>query len=518
MTEKDTSSSLRRKLLRLGGGFPLSFVETEEKDDLKMEWSPQNANDTTLWGRLENHSIGQAKLAAYQRQWLMELLNYTEPECMSILYAKSLLDPAEQSSQSTYGKNCINVKMSESTKSSSHFPPPPAKPQRCIARMTSSEKNQIMTASTPANGFKNYFAASVRNISHEYLPSASPSLSPSAPRRMYEEEFENTDETCKSLNESNITYPAISVSKQVAPNQHVRMLASSFTDVAENSRPSTSENGSSASSKAASSPSSHTQRRMVQSDCPSAFCSSSIPSPSSNCLQSTMLDHYSKLPNIEKPEQTTLRENIRYRNVITQARPPRYFSSSRTNLSTANISSISDDCSMRNSDALSCNILCAECGKKSVAQVSYANGSSHNDSSLSVLVSASFEGSHSSIPYPSNQLRIIQKGDRTVSQVMLNELLPTATEVRALERADPVTILRRGPTPHEVVASTSVACTSPKSGDSASDSSIDSGQESGELSSQNHSSKDLSESGSSFKSYSQRNLPSYARMASKCPT
>uniref|UniRef100_A0A915AIV5 Protein inscuteable homologue C-terminal domain-containing protein n=1 Tax=Parascaris univalens TaxID=6257 RepID=A0A915AIV5_PARUN len=115
------------------------------------------------------------------------------------------------------------------------------------------------------------------------------------------------------------------------------------------------------------------------------------------------------------------------------------------------------------------------------------------------------------MPPSYSQLRIIHEGDRTTSRVMLGQssLFVGESPEQAAVFANRCRMASCGPT-----TSATASSTSPKSLDSGSNSSVDSGQGSGGLSLRSHSSKDFSESGTSYTQYARSNLPSYVRVAS----
>ncbi|KHN82465.1 hypothetical protein Tcan_15724 [Toxocara canis] len=218
--------------------------------------------------------------------------------------------------------------------------------------------------------------------------------------------------------------------------------------------------------------------------------------------------------------------------------------------STANLERISESDSTSSRTLSNDTLCCSESNndKQIVNQSVTANRSAHFDSAVTIRVPSPNASLHSqslsasytqgvsnqkSVPLLSptvssedglsirrappsySQLRIIHKGDRTTSQVMLNQSPLLVRETRhqtvafANVRRSRCPMASGGPT-----TSVAASSASPKSLDSGSNSSVDSGQGSGELSSQSHSSKDLSEGGPSYASYARNNLPSYARVAS----
>ncbi|GMT14907.1 hypothetical protein PFISCL1PPCAC_6204, partial [Pristionchus fissidentatus] len=156
-------------------------------DSLEEEDAPRGKSKPLRpsYHRMVSPHLPRLTLSSDQLRWLAELGLAIEQECMSILYAKSLLDdsppsfPSEKKGR-TPRPLSISIGKRVDVVDHSGLPSvtPPPKPRRCIARLTSSRPSPSLF--NPTN-YRSTFNLSQSNPS---LPFSSSSSSPSTRRRL----------------------------------------------------------------------------------------------------------------------------------------------------------------------------------------------------------------------------------------------------------------------------------------------------------------------------------------------
>ncbi|VDM42059.1 unnamed protein product [Toxocara canis] len=404
------------------------------------------------------------------REWLSELAIAGEPECMSVLYAKSLLDPKELFLNNSNGPQRIFVGMRHSMKSTPVVCEAPAKPLRCIARMTSSGRSHVMTASTPSDDLCRQLTTDAKVGS---------------PRR-----------TARSQRPaSSILSGEVVLRAHAAFNRYTNHIGGIVCDgAASNVTP--APDGLECSNGGL---------RNDGGEAHGIFPSRALP-PTHQC------NNMQWRPNEHNAHCTG----------------HMHLSESQSKASsTANLERISESDSTSSRTLSNDTLCCSESNndKQIVNQSVTANRSAHFDSAVTIRVPSPNASLHSqSLSASYTQGVSNQKSVPLLSPTVSSE------DGLSIRRAPPSYSQNVKEWQNESAAdlhysrcpmasggpTTSVAASSasPKSLDSGSNSSVDSGQGSGELSSQSHSSKDLSEGGPSYASYARNNLPSYARVAS----
>lgn len=154
----------------------------EEEDGARSK--PRPARPT--YQRMASPHLPRLTLSEDQLRWLVELGIAIEQECMSILYAKSLLDespPVSIREEKTKTPRPLSISIGKRVDVVDHSglpsTTPPPKPRRCIARLTSSRPANSSQFSSPSH----YRSTTNLTQSNPSIP-FSASSSPSTRRRL----------------------------------------------------------------------------------------------------------------------------------------------------------------------------------------------------------------------------------------------------------------------------------------------------------------------------------------------